>query len=68
MNNVEFIARIKKEAKDLLDPGDPPGTNEEYERGMCELIARVMQNLGLTPHETCITAKAIGKEIGATWK
>ena len=61
-----LLKLFKKEAKDLL--ADPPGTNEEYERGMCELIARVLQSLGLTPNETCVTAKAIGKEIGASWK
>ena len=66
MKDPEFIDLMKKEAKDLLD--DPPGTNPEYERALCELIARVMQRLGLSTADTCISAKIIGKEVGADWK
>ena len=62
------VNMMKEEAKGLLDPSDPPETNPEYARGMCELIARVMQRFGLTSNETCITATEIGKEIGASWK
>lgn len=65
---VTIVENMKEEAKGLLDPGDPPGTNPEYERGMCELIARVVQGLGLSPDETCVTANAIAKEIGAAWE
>lgn len=61
-----IIDVLKKEAKDLLD--DPPGTNPEYERGMCELISRVMQSFGLVPYNTRATARKIAKEIGADWK
>ena len=65
MNDPEFVEVLKKEAKDLLD--DPPGTNPEYERGLCELIARVMQRFRLGG-ETCSTAKTVGREIGAAWQ
>ncbi len=61
----EFADLMKEEAKDLLD--DPPGTNPEYERGMCELIARVMGCLNLHSEETCTTARLVANEIGADW-
>ena len=67
MKSQELIDLMKKEAKGLLDPGDPSGTNPEYERALCELIARTSQALGLSGF-TDETAKAIGKEIDADWK
>ena len=61
----EFADLMKEEAKGLLD--DPPGTNPEYERGMCELIARVMGCLNLHNKETATTARLVANEIGADW-
>jgi len=62
----ELIKLMEKEARGLLD--DPPGTNPEYERGMCELITRVAQHLGQLPQEdTCVTARRVAKEVGASW-
>ena len=61
----EIIDLMSAEAKDLLD--DPPGTNQEYERALCELIARVGQRLGLSGF-TGESAKSIGIKIGAAWK
>lgn len=61
----EIVDFVKEEAKGLLD--DPPGANPEYERGMCELIARVKQRLGLSTADTCVGAAVIGREIGAAW-
>lgn len=61
----EVIALMKEEAKGLLD--DPPGTNPEYERALCELIARVGQRLGLSGN-TAETARKVGEEIGGAWK
>lgn len=60
----EIVNLMKTEAKGLLD--DPPGTNPEYERALCELIARVGQRLDLAG-DTGETAKTIGAEIGAAW-
>jgi hypothetical protein len=66
---------MEKEARDLLD--GPPGTNPEYERGMCELIANVALYLGRVPpgdtllptphHVTSLVAKKVAKEVGAGW-
>lgn len=64
--DAHHIALLKEEARGLLD--DPPGTNPEYERGMCELIARVMSRLYLHGGETTVTARIIGKEIGGDWE
>ena len=40
--------RLIEEAQGLLEGGDPPGSHPEYERGMAELILRVM---GMTADE-----------------
>jgi hypothetical protein len=64
MKNEEIIPLMRREAKGLLD--DKPGTNPEYERGLCELIARCGQALGVGGF-TDEMAKTIAKEIGADW-
>jgi len=63
--NAEITAMLEEEARGLLD--DPPGTNSEYERALCELIARVSQRVGLAG-STGETARLIGERIGASWE
>lgn len=66
INKETLIAVLKTEAEGLLD--GPPGDNPEYERGMCELIARTMQGLGMGGGQgTSPIARKIGIEIGANW-
>ena len=66
MTAEKHIAMLKVEAMGLLEGGDPPGTNPEYERGLCELIARFGQALG-SGEFTDKAARTIAKEIGANW-
>ena len=61
----DLIKLMEKEARGLLD--DPPGTNPEYERGMCEVIARVAIHIGSLPHATACIARKVAKEVGADW-
>ena len=64
MKRKDIASLMRKEAKGLLD--DKPGTNPEYERGLCELIARCGQALGVSG-STDEAARVIAKEIGADW-
>ena len=58
----DIIILLEAEARGLLD--GPAGTNPEYERALCELIARVQQHFG-SGGTTGELARDVGAIIGA---